>query len=110
MPVTCSRCLASVPGFEGTAVTLCVDCLPTVDEGRQQQPAHDWECAPWQPPYGIAWTCRTCGTSERVSLVVLSDPERVASMAVALRSACSGRYQRVLPLPPPAPPTPRRRR
>lgn len=50
---------------------------------------HDWTCEPYQTPYGVRWVC-TCGASEVTSLVVLSDPERLRSLATSLSSPCSG--------------------
>lgn len=93
----CQRCEATE---HDATVEECAGICTREREQARTPTRHDWTCAPWNAPYGIAWTCSTCGTVERVSCVVLSDPERVASMAVALRSACSGRAQRALPLPP----------
>lgn len=45
---------------------------------------HDWECTPWQAPYGVQWVCRACGMRVAQSLVVLSDPARVHSTWAAL--------------------------
>lgn len=56
-----------------------------------QAQAHDYLCEPWQPPYGIKWTCQRCGHNVCQSLVVLSDPDRLRSTAACLDGACSGR-------------------
>lgn len=62
--------------------------------------SHDYVCEPWQPPYGIKWTCQRCGHQLCQSLVVLSDPERLRSSAAVLDgSACSPRARRVAPPP-----------
>lgn len=51
---------------------------------------HEYVCEPWQPPYGVKWTCQRCGHGLCQSLVVLSDPERLRSTAATLETECSG--------------------